>query len=53
MGPGANDDKEATCLNRIIRLCPDGLEYECDPRQIEKLIEELNLEVQTMQVVAN
>ena len=44
LGPGPSDDKEATCLNRIIRWCPDGLEYECDPRQIEKLIEELDLE---------
>ena len=44
LGPGPSDDKEATCLNRIIRWCPNGLEYECDPRQIEKLIEELDLE---------
>ena len=44
LGPGASDDKEASCLNRIIRWCPDGLEYEADPRQIEKLIEELELE---------
>ena len=43
LGPGPNDDKEASCLNRIMRWCPDGLEYEADPRQIEKLIEKLEL----------
>ena len=35
------DDKEATCLNRVIRWCDDGLEYEADPRQAEKLVEQL------------
>ena len=44
LGPGAQDDKEASCLNRIIRWRPVGLEYEADPRQIEKLIEELELD---------
>ena len=44
LGPGPNDDKEALCLHRIIRWCSDGLEYEADPRQIEKLIEELDLD---------
>ena len=52
LGPGPKDDKEASCLNRIIRWCPDGLEYECDPRQIEKLIEELELEGAPVTVVA-
>ena len=41
LGPGPQDDKEASCLNRIIRWCSDALDYEADPRQIEKLIEEL------------
>ena len=45
LGPGIDDAKEATCLTRIIRWCADGLEYEADPRQIEKLIEELELTV--------
>ena len=43
LGPGPNDDREATCLNRVIRWCDDGLEYEADPRQVEKLVEELEL----------
>jgi hypothetical protein len=33
LGPGAQDDKEATVLNRVVRWTPDGLEYEADPRQ--------------------
>ena len=41
LGPGAADAKEASCLNRIVRWCDAGLEYEADPRQAEKLIEEL------------
>ena len=44
LGPGPNDDREATCLNRVIRWCDDGLEYEADPRQVEKLVQELELE---------
>ena len=43
LGPGPADDREATCLNRVIRWCDDGLEYEADPRQVEKLVEELDL----------
>ena len=30
-------------MNRVIRWCDDGLEYEADPRQVEKLVEELEL----------
>ena len=33
LGPGAADAKEASCLNRIVRWCDAGLEYEADPRQ--------------------
>ena len=44
LGPGPDDAKEATCLNRVIRWCSDGLEYEADPRQVEKLVEQLELE---------
>ena len=44
LGPGKDDDKEATCLNRVIRWTDDGLEYEADPRQAEKLVEELELD---------
>ena len=43
LGPGPQDDKEATVLNRVIRWTDAGLEYEADPRQAEKLIEELGL----------
>ena len=35
LGPGPKDDREATCLNRVIRWCDDRLEYEADPRQVE------------------
>ena len=32
LGPGLIDQREATCVNRIIRWCDDGLECEADPR---------------------
>ena len=38
LGPGAEDAKEARVLNRIVRWCSDGLEYEADPRQSERLL---------------
>jgi hypothetical protein len=44
LGPGPNDAKEATVLNRIVRWTEDGLEYEADPRQAEKLLRECGLE---------
>ena len=44
LGPGAEDDKEATVLNRVIRWTSRGIEHEADPRQVEKLLEELELE---------
>ena len=37
LGPGDTDCKEGTVLNRVIRWCSSGLEYEADPRQAEKL----------------
>jgi hypothetical protein len=43
LGPGAKDDKEATVLNRVVRWTEAGLTYEADPRQAEKLMEELEL----------
>ncbi len=43
LGPGPQDAKEATVLNRVIRWTDEGLEYEADPRQSEKLIEECGL----------
>jgi len=41
LGPGEEDDKEARVLNRIVRWTSEGLEYEADPRQGEKIVEEL------------
>ena len=31
-------------LNRIVRWTPQGIEYEADPRQVEKLLREIELE---------
>ena len=42
LGPGAAYDKEARVLNRMIRWTSQGFEYEADPRQVEKLLEELH-----------
>ena len=44
LGPGPSDDKEATVLNRVIRWTESGVEYEADPRQVERLLEEMNLD---------
>ena len=44
IGPAEGDDKEARVLNRIVRWTSSGLEYEADPRQSEKLVQELGLE---------
>ena len=44
LGPAAEHDKEGRVLNRIVRWCESGLEYEGDPRQIERFICELGLE---------
>ncbi len=43
VGPGKHDAKEGIVLNRIIRWGEEGLEYEADPRQTEKLIAECGL----------
>ena len=43
IGPGPNDAKEARVLNRVIRWCEDRIEYEADPRQIERLVAECGL----------
>ena len=43
IGPGADDAKEGLVLNRVVRWTGDGLEYEADPRQAEKLISECGL----------
>ena len=44
LGPGAEDDKEATVLNRVVRWTTERLEYEADPRQHEKLLRDLKLD---------
>ena len=43
LGPALEDGKEAVVLHRIIRWCDHGLEYEADPRQVEKLLAECGL----------
>ena len=44
LGAGKEDAKEARVLNRIVRWTSEGFEYEADPRQAEKVIQELGLE---------
>ena len=44
MNPGPNDCKELTVLKRVWRWTDDGLEYEADPRQCERLLEGLGLD---------
>jgi hypothetical protein len=43
LGPNEEDDKEGRVLNRVVRWTQDGLEYEGDPRHVEKLLLELGL----------
>ena len=43
VGPGPEDAKEARSLNRVIRWCDDRIEYEADPRQMERLVAECGL----------
>ena len=44
LGPGIEDTKELTVLNRVIRWVDGGVEYEADPRQGERLLEGLGLD---------
>ena len=44
LGTGPNDDKDISVLNRIIRWTPQGIQYEADPRHVEKLLREIDLE---------
>jgi hypothetical protein len=44
LGPGDEDAKEISVLNRIVRWKDDAIYYEADPRQAEKLILECGLE---------
>ena len=44
LGPGRGDMKEGRVLNRVIRWTERGIEYEADPRQVERLLSDLELE---------
>ncbi len=44
LGPGKEDAKEGRVLNRVIRWCDNHIEYEADPRQVERLVAECGLE---------
>ena len=44
LGPAPSDQKEARVLNRVVRWTADGIEYEADPRQAERLVRDLKLE---------
>ena len=44
LGPGPLDAKESRVLNRVIRWCDDCIEYEADPRQVERLVAECGLQ---------
>ena len=44
LGPAPDDAKEGTVLNRVIRWTEEGIEYEADPRQCERLLEATQLE---------
>jgi hypothetical protein len=44
LGPGPEDAKEARVLNRVIRWNGNQLEYEADPRQLERLVADCGLE---------
>mgnify|MGYP002809054106 CR=1 FL=1 len=43
LGGDPGDGTDAVVLNRIIRCYNHGLEYEADPRQVEKLLAECGL----------
>ena len=53
LGPAAEDDKEATVLNRVVRWTPQGLEMEADPRQAEKLLRDLKLDGEGVKTAAS
>ena len=44
IGPGPQDAEEGRALNRVIRWCDGHIEYEADPRQVERLVAECGLE---------
>ena len=52
LGPGPNDTKQLTVLNRVLRWVDGGVEYEADPRQGERLLEGLGLDVDNCKSMA-
>ena len=38
LGPGPEDDTELMVLNRVVRWTDTGIEYEGDPRHVERLV---------------
>ena len=44
LGPGPKDDKVAMVLNRVVHWTAEGIQYEADPRQAEKLLRDLKLD---------
>ncbi len=44
LGPEPKDDKEVSILNRVVRRTEECLLYEVDPRHVEKLLREADME---------
>ena len=44
LGTGPTDDKETIVFGTVIRWTNEGIGYEADPRQVEKLFVELELD---------
>ena len=44
LGPGHGDDKFAMVLNRAVHWTEEGVTVEADPRQVEKVLHELNID---------
>ena len=44
LGPGPDDDRVAYVLNRVVHWTENGIQYEADPRQGEKLLRDLILD---------
>ena len=44
LGPGENDDKEITILNRTVRWKEDCIEYEADPKHCKRICESAGLD---------
>ena len=47
IGPGPNDNKVATILNRLIEWTPEGIWYEPDARHVDILINNLSISPST------